>query len=149
MGNANSGPADDLLDRDLRIRIPVKAGSHEIGVAFPKSPSLLLETERQPYQAHFNMYRHPRINPALYSINVVGPYNATGSGDTPSRRRLFVCHPAKLSEEEDRCANQILSNISRRAYPRPVTDADLQSPLKLYREGRAAGEFEAGSERGL
>jgi mono/diheme cytochrome c family protein len=146
--NANSVPSDDQVDKHLHIRIPVKAGPHTLGVAFPKSPSLLLETERQPYQAHFNMYRHPRINPALYSINVVGPYNATGSGDTPSRRRIFVCHPAKPSEEES-CAKQILSNIARRAYRRPVTDADLQSPLKLYREGRAAGDFDAGIERGL
>ena len=146
--NANSIPSDDQVDKHLHIRVPVKAGPHTLGVAFPKKPSLLLETERQPYQAHFNMYRHPRITPALYSINVVGPYNATGVGDTPSRRRIFVCHPAKASEEET-CAKQILSNFARRAYRRPVTDADLQSPLKLYREGRAAGGFEAGVERGL
>jgi len=146
--NANSVPSDDQVDKHLHIRIPVKAGPHTLGVAFPKSPSLLLETERQPYQAHFNMYRHPRINPALYSINVVGPYNATGSGDTPSRRRIFACHPAKPSEEES-CAKQIFSNVTRRAFRRPVTDADLQSPLKLYREARAAGDFEAGIERGL
>src|ERR1700680_4374260 len=98
--NANSIPNDDLVDKNLHIRIPVKAGTHELGVAFPKSPTLLLETERQPYQAHFNMYRHPRIHPALYSITVVGPYDATGAGDTASRRRIFVCHPAKQSEEE-------------------------------------------------
>jgi len=146
--NANSVPSDDQVDKPLHLRIPVKAGPHTLGVAFPKSPSLLLETERQPYQAHFNMYRHPRINPALYSINVVGPYNATGSGDTPSRRRIFACHPAKPSEEES-CAKQIFSNVTRRAFRRPVTDADLQSPLKLYREARAAGDFEAGIERGL
>jgi mono/diheme cytochrome c family protein len=146
--NANSIPSDDQVDKHLHIRVPVKAGPHTLGVAFPKKPSLLLETERQPYQAHFNMYRHPRITPALYSINVVGPYNAMGSGDTPSRRRIFVCHPAKPAEEEG-CAKQILSNFARRAYRRPVTDADLQSPLKLYREGRASGDFEAGIERGL
>jgi len=145
--NANSIPSDDQVDKDLHIRIPVKAGPHTLGVTFPKKPSLLLETERQPYLAHFNMYRHPRINPALYSIVVVGPYNATGAGDTPSRRRLFVCRPARPSEEET-CGKQILSNFARRAYRRPVTDADLQIPLKLYREAQGAG-FEAGIERGL
>ena len=146
--NANSIPSDDQVDKHLHIRIPVKAGPHTLAVAFPKKPSLLLETERQPYLAHFNMYRHPRINPALYSINVVGPYNGTGAGDTPSRRRIFVCHPAKPSEEET-CGKQILANFARRAYRRPVTDQDLQIPLKLYREGQAAGGFEAGVERGL
>jgi hypothetical protein len=147
--NANSIPSDDLVDKDLHIRIPVKAGQHALGVAFPKNdPSLLLETERQPGQAHFNMYRHPRIHPALYSIVVIGPYDATGAGDTPSRQRIFVCHPANTSEEAS-CAKQILSNFARRAYRRPVTDADLQVPLKLYQDARTAGGFEAGIERGL
>jgi len=139
--NANSIPSDDLVDKDLHIRVPVKAGPHTLGVTFPKKPTLLLETERQPYQAHFNMYRHPRITPALYSLVVIGPYDATGAGDTPSRRRIFVCRPAKASEE-DGCAKQILSTFARRAYRRPVTDADLEVPLKLYRDTLAAGGFE-------
>jgi mono/diheme cytochrome c family protein len=147
--NANSIPNDDLVDKHLHARIPVTAGPHTLAVTFPKNnPSLLLETERQPYQAHFNMYRHPRIHPALYSIVVVGPYDATGPGDTPSRRRIFMCHPAKPSEEEG-CANQILSNLARRAYRRPVTGADLQMPLKFYNETRNTEGFEAGIERGL
>jgi mono/diheme cytochrome c family protein len=147
--NANSIPNDDLVDKHLHIRIPVTAGPHTLGVTFPKNnPSLLLETERQPYQAHFNMYRHPRIHPALYSIVVVGPYDATGVGDTPSRRRIFVCHPVKPSDEEG-CAKEILSNFARRAYRRPVTDADLQMPLKFYRDTRTGEGFEAGIERGL
>jgi mono/diheme cytochrome c family protein len=147
--NANSIPSDDDVDKHLHIRIPVTAGPHTLGVTFPKNdPSLLLETERQPYQAHFNMYRHPRIHPALYSIVVVGPYDATGAGDTPSRRRIFVCHPSKPSEEEG-CATQILSNFARRAYRRPVTDADLQMPLKFYRDARTSDGFEGGIERGL
>ncbi len=147
--NATDLPSDDLVDKHLHIRIPVTAGPHTLGVTFPKnSPSLLLETERQPYQAHFNMYRHPRIHPALYSINVIGPYDATGAGDTPSRRLIFVCHPANQSDEES-CAKRILSNFARRAYRRPVTDADLQIPLKFYRETRTSEGFEAGIEKGL
>jgi mono/diheme cytochrome c family protein len=147
--NANSVPNDDLVDKHLHVRVPVTAGPHTLGVSFPKtSPSLLLETERQPYQAHFNMYRHPRIHPALYSILVVGPYDATGAGDTPSRHRIFVCRPEKPSEE-DGCAREILSNFARRAYRRPVTEADLQMPLKFYRDARSGDGFEAGIERGL
>jgi mono/diheme cytochrome c family protein len=147
--NANSIPSDDDVDKHLHIRIPVTAGPHTLGVTFPKNdPSLLLETERQPYQAHFNMYRHPRIHPALYSIVVVGPYDATGAGDTPSRRRIFTCHPAKPSEEEG-CATEILANFARRAYRRPVTDHDLQMPLTFFRDARTSEGFEGGIERGL
>jgi hypothetical protein len=82
---------------------------------------------------------------------VVGPYDATGAGDTPSRRRIFVCHPANPSQEEkdESCAKQILATFARRAYRRPVTDADLEIPLKFYRDTRTGGGFEAGIERGL
>ena len=125
-GEAARRPATiiTLVDQDLNVRIPVKAGPHVVAAAFPKKPSALLETERQPYQAHFNMDRHPRIQPAVYSISVNGPYEAKGPGDTPSRRRIFVCQPAKPGEEEA-CAKRILSTLMRRAYRRPVTDADL------------------------
>jgi mono/diheme cytochrome c family protein len=134
--NANSVPSDELLDRDLHIRLAVKAGPHTLGVAFPKKPTLLQETERQPYQAHFNMYRHPRLNPALYSILVVGPYEASGAGDTPSRRRIFTCRPGKPSEE-DGCAEQILSNLAR--LPPSRDDCRSANPaqvLSRYPRGR-------------
>src|SRR5207249_1733796 len=124
---------------------------HALGVAFPKHPSALNETARQPYQAHFNSYRHPRIQPAIYSISIIGPYGAKGPGDTPSRRRIFVSRPANSGEEE-RCATRILATLMRRAYRRPVTDADLRGPLTLYRHARAEGgpgSFDAGVEMGV
>ena len=135
-------------DQHVKIRVPVTAGPHALGVAFLKKPSLLLETARQPYQAHFNYYRHPRVQPAIYSISIVGPYGARGPGDTPSRRRIFVSRPAGPAQEE-RSAKQILTALMKRAYRRPVTEADLQSPLALYREGRADGDFDSGIETAL
>lgn len=134
-----------LVDKHLTARIPVKAGPHSVGVAFPKQPSSLLETERQPYQAHFNMDRHPRVHAALYSISVNGPYDAVGPGDTPSRRRLFACTPAGKNDEEA-CAERIFTKLMQRAYRRPVTGADLQVPLKFFKEARKDGGFEAGVE---
>jgi mono/diheme cytochrome c family protein len=134
-----------LVDKDLNVRIAVKAGPHVVSAAFPKRPTILMETERQPYEAHFNMDRHPRIQPAVYSLSVNGPYDAKGPGTTPSRRRLLVCTPAKPSEEEG-CAKRILSTLMRRAWRRPVTDADLAVPLKFYRDARTGGNFEAGIE---
>ena len=67
-------PSHEKVDQHLKIRVPVTAGPHDVGVAFPKKPSVLLETPRQPYQAHFNYYRHPRIQPAVYSVSIVGPF---------------------------------------------------------------------------
>ena len=48
------GTDHHLVEKDLNARVAVKAGPHAVAVAFPKRASLLLETERQPYQAHFN-----------------------------------------------------------------------------------------------
>jgi hypothetical protein len=141
-------PSDANLDDHLKIRSRVTAGPHTLGATFLKKPSLLMETARQPYEAHFNYYRHPRLQPAVYEISVVGPYNASGPGDTPSRRRVFSCRPARASEE-DGCAKRILSTLMRRAYRRPVTEADVAKPLELYRTAKADDGFEAGVEMGL
>lgn len=143
-----AGQDHSEVDQHLTIRIPVKAGPHTVAVAFPKKSSALLETERQPWHAHFNMDRHPRITPALYSITVNGPFEAHGPGDTPSRRRILVCTPAQPSADEA-CANKILSLLARRAYRRPVTEADLEIPMKFFREARSDEGFEAGVEMGL
>ncbi len=135
------------VDNHLSLRMPVKAGPHALGAAFLKNPSTLLETERQPYQVHFNMDRHPRVQPALYSISIIGPYNSSGPGDTPSRRRILACQPSK--PEETACAKQSLAILMRRAYRRPVTDEDLKVPLKFYEDARREGGFEAGMEMAL
>lgn len=135
-------------DLHLRAKLDIQAGPHEVGVAFPKKPTTLLETERQPYEAHFNFYRHPRIQPAVYSVSMLGPFEIHGPGDTPSRRRILTCQP-NGENEGDACARQILSNLLRRAYRRPVTEADLERPLELYQAVNEAEGFEAGIEMAL
>lgn len=138
----------ELVDQHLKVRVPVKAGPHQLGVTFVKNPSSLLEYKRQPYQARFNMHRHPRQGPAVYQVSINGPYDSKGPGESPSRRRIFVAKPAKLEEEES-CAKQIISNLARRAYRRPVTDADLKKPLAFFAQSRAESGFEAGIEAAL
>ena len=108
-------PTHATVDRHLTVRLPVSAGPHVVGVAFPKKPSLVLETARQPYQSHFNSYRHPRVQPAVYSVSVIGPYAPGGAGDTPSRRRIFIDRPAGPDQEEA-SARRILRRISWRAF---------------------------------
>ena len=141
-------PSHAKVDQHLKIRLAVPAGPHAVGVTFPKKPSELLETPRQPYQTHFNSYRHPRIQPAIFSVSIIGPYDAKGPGDTPSRRRIFVSHPAGRADE-DRSARQILTSLMRRAYRRPVTDADLEGPFALYQKARSTEDFDAGIELAL
>ena len=135
-------------DAHLNVRFPVKAGLHDLVVTFLKKPSSLLETMRQPYQAHFNMHRHPRLSPAVFQVTITGPYDARGAGDSPSRRRIFIAKP-KGAGEEEACAKTILAALLRRAYRRPVRDADLERVLQFYRDARAESDFDAGIEAGL
>jgi hypothetical protein len=138
----------ETIDRHLKVRLPVTAGPHKLGVTFVKKSSSLLETKRQPYNAHFNMHRHPRQTPAVYQVSINGPYDAKGPGESPSRRRIFTARPAK-AEQEESCAKEILSGLMRRAYRRPMTEADLEKPMAFYREARANEGFESAMETAL
>ncbi len=140
--------ADADIDKQLQVRLVVGAGPHRVGAAFLKKSSALIETERQPYDAHFNMDRHPRTQPAVRSVAIAGPFAAAGAGDTPSRRRIFTCRPATAADEPA-CARTIIGTLARRAYRRPVSDEDLAGPLAFYARGRARGGFEDGIELAL
>ena len=139
-------------DSHLKARVQVSAGPHDIGATFLKDPSTLLETQRKPYQAHFNFYRHPRIQPAVYSLTIVGPYSTDGAGNSPSRDRVFVCWPEIPDEEED-CARSVIRKLAERAFRRPVSESDIEGPMRFYREGRGNDDsgsgFETGIERAL
>jgi hypothetical protein len=143
-----NGPDHSLVDKYFKIRVPVTAGPHDVGVTFPNQSSALLETARQPLQSQFNEIRHPRRAPAIYQVSITGPYAAQGVDDTPSRRQIFACRPAGPNEEEA-CAEQILSTLMQRAYRRPVSSADVEGPMAFYREGRAEGDFDYGIGKAL
>jgi hypothetical protein len=136
------------VDAHLKTRIKTSAGPHDVGAAFLRKSAPLLETTRQPLNVHYNFYRHPRIGPAVYQVSIIGPFDASGPGETPSRKRIFISTPKDATDEED-CATRILSNLARRAYRRPVDEEDLKPLLEFYRDGRAEGGFEAGIESAL
>jgi hypothetical protein len=142
------GMSDQSVDANLKARVKATAGLHNVCVAFLKKPSSLLESERQPLNVHFNFYRHPRLGPAVYQVSIVGPFEATSPGETPSRRKIFICQPSVASDEEE-CAQRILRSLARRAFRRPVGDEDIKAAQELYHQGRDEGGFEAGIEAGL
>ncbi|HTB17695.1 MAG TPA: DUF1592 domain-containing protein [Bryobacteraceae bacterium] len=122
----------------LDLRLTVKAGPQELGVAFIR---------KSPPGADDLWQIFPN-NSAVQNVAITGPFNSTGAGDTPSRRRIFVCRPASPDEELE-CARMILSALARRAYRRPVTAADLQTLVGFYEAGRRDGNFDAGVEQAL
>ena len=137
---------------NMQFRAPVTAGSHLVQVYFAAKTSAYVEDLFDPYLRR-DSYRAANSEPVVSSVTITGPRPETASvGETPSRRQLFVCAPASAateSEDTATCARTIISTLARRAYRRPVTDADLEIPLGLYREGADRGGFEAGIELAL
>jgi len=124
------------------FRFAVPAGPHSVGVAFLERSEALSEDPLRPPG------RTRGALPSVVSVTISGPFNATGPGDTPSRRRLFVCQPASAAEESA-CADRILTTLVRRAYRRNVTAEDLRPVRRFYEAGRAQRDFELGIQRAL
>ncbi len=154
-------------DESWNLRVPIKAGPRALTVTFTNRTSALDETTRlpfqRPYPAGVNI-PETRKGVHLRSVEIAGPYNVTGAGDTPSRRRVFICRPANASNgsnasngpnvsnvsngSNDQCAKRILTALTRRAYRRPVTDADIAPLMAFYRDGASSG-FEEGIQRAV
>jgi hypothetical protein len=131
-----------LTGRKLEVRVAVKAGPRLIGVTFIERNEVRDEEVLRPRMRSTG----PQL--AVETVTISGPYRGKGSGDTPSRRSIFVCRPVSASEEEP-CAQRILLAMERRAYRRPVSAADAQPLMPFYKEGRAEGGFDLGIQRAI
>ncbi len=122
------------------VKLPIKAGPHELGVTFVRKPPAGADDVWQIFAA----------NSGVQSVAITGPLTPTGLGDTPSRQRIFVCHPQSEADEgAPGCAKRISRTVARRAFRQPVTDADLQTLIEFFEAGRKSGGFDAGIEQGL
>jgi len=146
---------DEAVIAGLKVRVAVKAGEHEVGAAFvglPATEEVESHRRRQerPYymNGNFMQQRWAIYQPFVDKLTITGPFDPTGPGDTLSRRRILVCHPASAADESG-CARRILSTLARRAYRRPASDADVEDLLTFYAEGRRQGSFDAGIELAL
>jgi hypothetical protein len=158
---AKPQPTDPIEERvkmtpDIRLefRLKVKAGPQAIGVAFlNKAHTINEDLVRRPVSSTYDVFIGMQYGyttaPHLSRVVITGPYNATGLGDTPSRRRVLSCKPASQAEETA-CAKQIITALVRRAYRRAPTDADVEPLLAFYQQERnKTGNFEAGIEIAL
>jgi mono/diheme cytochrome c family protein len=155
---AGPPPADPIEERvrmngRLEFRLRVKAGPQTIGIAFlQKAYEVNEDLVRRPLSTGYNanigtQYGYTTV-PHLAGVTITGPSDIAGVGDTPSRRRIFVCRPASAADEQ--CARQILSTLVRRAFRRAPLEADLEPLLAFFREERdRAGSFDAGVELAL
>jgi hypothetical protein len=124
------------------FRVPLEAGARRVGVAFVQRNEALPEATLLP------LLRSRGTQPAVASVTIRGPYDVIGPGDTPSRRRIFVCRPRSAADELP-CARRILGTLVERAYRRPATDADLDDLLPFFARYRAEAGFDRGIQRAL
>jgi len=129
-------------------KIKITAGEKRLSAAF-------VSKFDGPIQDQYRLVEHTLMDvtiannpqmtalPHLQTISVTGPFSPTGVSDTPSRRRIFVCHPANANEEES-CATKIITRLATQAFRRPASAEDLEGLMNLYKEGRKGGNFDTG-----
>ncbi len=136
--------AKDFTSRFQHIRVHVPAGPHEIGVAFIAKTLSESADWLEPLNPRGGDDRIPTIR----GLQITGPYDPSGVSETPSRQRIFICHPASASDELP-CARRILGKLAQEAFRRPVTDDDLAAPMQFFERGRQGKTFDAGIESGI
>ncbi len=163
--------AKEFKARFENIRVHVPAGPHRIGVAFVATTHDESVDWLEPLNTRGGNDRMASIR----GLQITGPYDPTGVSETPSRQKIFICHPASASEGEPRssgerpartagpgdstpgtanpgeldCARRILAKLAREAFRRPVTEQDLAAPMRFYEQGRAGKSFDAGIENAI
>ena len=134
----------------LEARFSATAGPHQVGVTFVErmvAPEGVTPAQLPVANITFRGVRGAETR--VGRVEIEGPFNASGVGDTPSRRRVFTCRPDDIEDEEP-CARLLLASLARRAYRRSVTGADLDVLLGVFRAGRAEEDsFEVGIQWAL
>jgi hypothetical protein len=130
---------EEINGRLRRIRFSAPAGQHQLGVTFlhrsfaesdERTRTIALEGGQERIQA-------------AHALQIRGPLEVTGIGDSPSREKIFICRPSDTPDERI-CATEIVTNLAERAFRRPVTDTDLNGLMAFYDAGFKEGGFERG-----
>jgi hypothetical protein len=135
----------------IDLNFSTKAGLHTVGVTF-------LATNLAPLNDLNKQFQRTTIEtggiggftffPHVASVRIEGPYNSAGSVDTAARRKIFTCRPSNAAQEE-KCAQQIVSGLARRAFRQPPTPEDMEGLMVIYSRGRKDADFEHGIEMAL
>jgi hypothetical protein len=125
--------------RDTRLSVP--AGPHTVGVAIVRQANA---------RGVDDLFSELATSAGVQNLSIAGPFNPTGPGDTPSRRKVFVCRPAQAGEE-GACARRILSGLASRAFRHPVqeNDAAVNTLMGAYASGRDLRDFDTGIQYAL
>ena len=122
-----------------RVRVP--AGPHAVGVSVVRQANA---------RGVDDLFSEWGISSGVGSLTIVGPSNATGPGETPSRRKIFICRPGR-PEDEMPCARRTLAALATRAYRRPVPERDpsIDILMGFYTSGHERRGFDTGIQYAL
>ena len=132
------------VEARLQVKVPLKAGTLSIGASFLPQAEVL-NTRRLQSMLRTTSDTSETLHgpPHIMTLTITGPFNPTGPGDTPSRRKIFTCRPTRAADEEP-CAQTIVSTLAHRGYRGTETASDVQALMSFYRDGRKDGTFDSG-----
>jgi len=147
MASGMGGDRDGSLD----VTVSVKAGSRLVGATFVATnfrPDIGFIQQYDRKSIENNDLPQVAYHPAIGMMKVSGPFEAQRPENSISQQKVFICSPAN-ADEEPACATRIFSTLAKKAFRRPVNEADLAPMMAFYEQGRAGGSFEEGIELGL
>ena len=129
-----------LQVEDIRsFRLPVTAGVHTLTAA--------LRDKRRPAGVN-DIYWKYEPGGAINSVEINGPFNASGPGKTASRERVFSCLP-QTNDDERQCAERIMTDVATKAFRTPVGEQDIAPLMEFYDNARNGSDFETGVQQAL
>jgi len=152
--NKSFAMQDLPLGVDLYKTEPLKvtAGQHRVSVAFVRRADGPYEDLIKPHDWSLasggSASSGTTMPPHIMDLGVVGPQNAVGVSETPSRRIIFSCRPSATLADTT-CAQQILTRLGTRAYRRELTSHDVSGLMTFYKRAARSGGFEDGIRSGL
>jgi len=141
----------EINGRFENIRLSLTAGPHKVAATFVARTMSESDAVLQPFipgGGEVGIIEGEESPLKIERLEINGPFTSSGLSQTPSRERIFSCRPSTQADELP-CAREILTRLTRQAFRRPVTDADLEVPLEFYEQARANGGFEAGVRNAL
>jgi mono/diheme cytochrome c family protein len=115
---------DPYSMEEMRLTLP--AGDHVFRAGFVNDDFVNGMTRKDAHDRDKNKY--------LESITFVGPFPA--EVEKPSRKKIFVCD----ANSGAACVREILAELARRAYRRPVTREEVQDLVRFVDLARSNGQ---------
>ena len=141
-GDPQQEEYERYVDEQLEVRFPAKAGTHLVTAAFLEE-TMMPEQPLYPDLTRYDYTQYKGGEPGVRSVAIGGPFEAQGMGDTASRERIFICRPASKNDDQA-CAERILTNLARLAYRRSPEKQEIDELLEFYQQGNRNGGFESG-----